>query len=484
MSDKKISRRQALKTMGGLAIGAALPPFIKSRGDKRPNILFITGEGTPENILSCYGSKIHSTPNIDRIAQEGMKFENSYCSNALCAPSRATLLTGKYSHLNGVPENIFGEKKPFDGSQMTFPQVLQANGYKTACFGKWHLRSLPTGFDIYKTLPGFGRYHDPVLIENGKKVKHKGYITDLVGDFTIDAMKQFSKSGNPFCVMAQFKSAHRGWSPDQKHKNWYKEEQIPVPETFDDDYSHRASPAQKAKMRIANMPDYKKIQPDGLTYEERKDFNYQHFIKDFKRVTASLDENIGRILDYLDESGLAENTVVIYTTDHGFFLGEHGWFDKRFMYEEAIRVPTMIRYPGRVQAGSVNSNALVNIDNAPTVLDFAGITPPSEIQGRSFKPLAYGNKVPNWRENFYYHYYEYGPPHWVRAHYGIRTDRYKLIYYYTVNEWELFDLREDPHELTSLYSNPHYSDIIEELKHKLQQERNFYQDHTGKDIDI
>ncbi|MEO6829996.1 MAG: sulfatase [Acidobacteriaceae bacterium] len=510
-----ISRREALKTLGGAALGSALLPATlsaqtgaspashpavrtsrKTRSDK-PNILWITGEGVPLNALSCYGSKLIHTPNIDRLASEGMRFENSFVTNALCAPSRATLLTGKYDHLNGMTSNpnFISPELPqptFDASQETLPKILKRQGYQTAMVGKWHLPANPgeCGFDsfIFKRGAG-GPYYDPNgYLRNtslGSNVIHEasypGYITDNITNFAIDGMKQF-KDG-PFLMMLQFFNDHRPFDPPHKYAHTYDNVHIPAPATFWDDYSHRAAPAREARMRVATMPDFHPSK--DLTYRQRQQWNYQQFMAHFLATMQAQDDNMGRLLDYLDNSGLADNTIVIYTADHGFFLGDHGWFDKRFMYEQAIRVPWMIRYPGHVKPGSVSKDWVVNIDNAPTALDLAGLPVPDDMQGKSIRPLLQGSTPPDWQKSYYYHYYEFATPHWVMPHYGVRTERYKLISYYTINEWELFDLEKDPDEMENLFEwggykvHPAYESVAKDLVGQLKQLREKYKDTTG-----
>lgn len=524
MSDKinSITRREALAKLGGAALGSAMAPAFLSaqtnshvpvspvrvpngppagRSSSRPNILWITGEGIPLKALSCYGSTLIQTPHIDRIANEGMRCDNSFVTNALCAPSRATLLTGKYDHLNGMISNpgetTAGMTHPtFDASQETIAKIFKRNGYQTGMVGKWHLPANPgeTGFDYFVFKQGAGGpYYDPNgYLRNtslGSNVVHEksypGYITDNMTDFAIEGMKQFQQ---PFFMMMQFFSDHRPFDPPHKYEHIYDNTRFPEPGTFYDDYSMRAAPAREAKMRIADMPDFKP--PQDLTERQRKQWNYQKFMQHFLGTLRSQDDNMGRLLDYLDKSGLADNTIVVYTADHGFFLGDHGWFDKRFMYEQAIRVPWMIRYPGHVQPGSVSKDWVVNIDNAPTALDLAGLPVPQDMQGRSVSPLLKGSAPSDWQTSFYYHYYEFAPPHWVLPHYGIRTSRYKLISYYTVNEWELFDLEKDPDEMESLFEwsgykvHPAYQSIAENLVARLKGLREKYKDTTGSPVKL
>ena len=482
---------------------------------KQPNIIFIMSDDHASHAMSCYGSKINTTPNLDRIANEGMRFDNCFCTNSICSPSRATILTGTYNHINGVTTLA----THMDNTQQTFPKLLKKAGYQTAMIGKWHLgqgpEHCPTGFDYWNVLPGQGEYVDPVMIEMGEKKVFKGYVSDIITDQCLDWIEQRDRE-KPFCLMYHHKAPHRPWVPDEKHTHMYEDEEIPYPVTFDDDYRNRAKAAAAAKMRIERdfRPTDVKVEPpdptvpqasldipdniaaysltptDGaepLTFEsseELKKWKYQRYIKDYLRCVASIDDNVGRLLDYLDEAGLAEDTIIIYTSDQGFFLGDHGWYDKRFMYEESLRMPFIIRYPREIQAGSVNANMILNVDFAETFLDFAGVDVPGDMQGVSFRPLLQADVPEDWRTAMYYRYWMHGAHHNVFAHYGIRTLRYKLIYYYSEPlgqegaleqpeepEWELFDLERDPYELRNVYYEPGYANVVKELKdelHRLQ----------------
>lgn len=519
-----ISRKQALKRLGGLALGlplgaplaasAASKPFsqesrfphiiTRKRPDK-PNILWITTEGVPLSVLSCYGSRISTTPNIDRIAKEGMLFNNSFCNNALCAPSRATLLTGKYNHLCGMASNGYNADpdKPyafFDPAQQTFPKLLKEAGYKTGVVGKWHLQSSPgkpvnpaeAGFDyfVFKRGAGGPYYNPKGFIRNtslgGKDMVHKeypGYITDTFTDLAIEGMKQLKE---PFCMAMQFFNDHRPFDPPHKYEHLYDDVRFPEPGTFWDDYSYRSSVAKGANMRIADMKDFDP--PKDYSYRQLQQWNYQVLMRHFLGTLKSQDDNVGRLLDYLDEAGLAENTIVVFTGDHGFFLGEHGWFDKRFMYEEALRIPWLIRYPGLVKPGSTTDAWVQSIDNAPTIMDMVGLPIPGDMQGKSLMPVFENNPPQDWARSMYYHYYEEGPPHWVLPNYGVRTEKYKLISYYTVNEWEFFDLERDPDEMESLlYEDgvsirPGYEDAFKATLEELKSLRRHYKDDTGKPV--
>jgi len=481
----QFSRRDALKRAAQFGIAGSILPSLTSSllaadPDARTNILYIMTDDHAAHALSCYGSKINKTPNLDRIATGGMRFENCFVTNSLCGPSRATLLTGKYSHMNGFRDNKPNAR--FDGSQVTFPKLLQKAGYQTGVIGKWHLGSDPTGFDHWSILTGQGRYIDPIFIENGQRKVVKGYATDVITDQALDFMKT-RPAEKPFCLLYHHKAPHREWTPDDKHGQLYEDQDIPVPPTFDDDYKNRATPARDQQMTIERHltpTDLKRPIPAGLEGEALKKWKYERFIKDYLRCIASVDDNVGRVLDYLETSGLSENTIVVYTADNGFFLGDHGWFDKRFMYEESFRVPLMIRYPKKIVAGSVSRELVINADFAPTILDYAGLPAPADMQGRSLRPILEGKAPADWRKSVYYHYYEFPQPHHVHPHYGVRSDRHKLIHYYTLKEWELFDLQKDPHELKSVYDDPDYAQVREEMTKELKRLRAELKDNDGE----
>ncbi len=457
-----------------------------SSESKRPNILYIMSDDHAAHAMSCYGSRINETPNLDRIAEDGVRLDNCFCTNSICTPSRASILTGKYSHLNGV----LTLNHRMDGRQMTFPKLLQQEGYQTAIFGKWHLGHGgihdPTGFDYWNVLPGQGLYHNPVMHDMGEEKVFEGYVTDLITDFSLDWLERRDRD-RPFCLLTHHKAPHRRWEPDDKHADMYEDIDIPVPETFDDDYSNRSHAAAIAKMRIDRDLDEKDLKippPPGLSGQELKKWKYQRFIKDYLRCIASVDDNVGRMLDYLDEQGLTENTVVIYTSDQGFFLGDHNWFDKRFMYEESLRMPFVVRYPPEIKPGTTNDDIILNTDFAATFLDYAGIETPREMQSYSFRGNLRGETPDDWRTAMYYRYFMHlQGGHYVTAHYGVRTKRYKLIFYYEEEpgpqEWELFDLEEDPQEMRSVYEEPEYADVVEELKAELARLRSEVGDQTN-----
>jgi arylsulfatase A-like enzyme len=390
-----------------------------------------------------------------------MRFDLCLVTNSICTPSRAAILTGKYSHINGVP--VFNR---FDGSQPTLAKYLQAAGYYTGMIGKWHLGSDPTGFSSWNILPGQGTYFDPVFITPDGRKKHAGYCTDLITDFALAFLKDRPKD-KPFFLMCHHKAPHRPWQPDEKHRKQWENVRVPEPETFNDDYATRSDAAREATMRIdrdLKPSDYKLKPPEGLSEAELKKWKYQRYMQDYLACVASVDDNVGRLLDYLDQSGLAANTIVIYTSDQGFFLGDHDWFDKRFMYEESLRMPFLVRWPGRVKPGTASDGMVLNVDFAPTLLDAAGLKVPEDMQGRSFVPLLKGERPGDWRTSMYYRYYHYPQDHRVQPHYGVRTERYKLIYFNKINQWELFDLRKDPHELKNVYADPAYAETVKELK--------------------
>ncbi len=459
----------------------------------RPNILFIMTDDHAAQAMSCYGSVLNHTPSLDRIAREGMRFDNCFSTNSICAPSRAVILTGKHSHINGVRDN----RTEFDGGQITFPKLLRDAGYQTAMIGKWHLRSNPTGFDYWNVLPGQGHYYNPDLIEMGEEKQHTGYVTDILTDIALDWLDKGRDKARPFMMMFHHKAPHRNWQPALRHLDIYNETEFPEPPNLFDDYATRSDAAREQEMSIAEdmLPDYDLKMgeaPDRMTpgqkkawdyayapkkawYEENKPqgkelvrWKYQRYLEDYLGCIQAIDESIGRVLDYLDSSGLAENTLVIYTSDQGFYLGEHGWFDKRFIYEESLRMPFLVRLPERIPAGAVNTDLVSNLDFAPTLLEAAGASVPADMQGASLSRLIRGGEEPEWRQAYYYHYYEYPAVHMVKRHFGVRTERYKLVrFYYDIKAWELYDLEKDPLEMNNVYGDPAYADITAQLKREL-----------------
>jgi len=489
----------------------------------RPNILFIFSDDHALQAISAYGGRLKDvapTPNIDRIAKEGAIFERSYCTNSICGPSRASILTGKHSHINGFIDNT---NCTFDGNQPTFPKYLQQGGYSTALIGKWHLYSDPVGFDHYEILPGQGRYMHPDFVQmDGTDRRETGYVTDVITDKALKWLKEDRDEKKPFLLMCQHKAPHRNWIPAPRHYDLFKDVKIPEPDTLFDDYSNRSEALKEQTMSIekhfywgwdmlmkyGSSPDprflsgYPNLElermlpsekknflaayrdenrsleerlEDGMTDKEVTQWKYQRYLKNYLRCVRALDENIGRMLDYLEESGLAENTIVIYSSDQGFYLGEHGWYDKRWMFEESFQMPFVIRWPGKIKPG-VRSEALIqNIDYAPTFMEAANIKVTEDIQGRSLIPVFKNDgKAPkDWREGVYY-YYSGEAYHSVAAHDGVRSDRYKLFYMPETKEWQMFDLKEDPNELKSVYGDSKYAAAQKEMTELYHQLRKQY----------
>ncbi len=455
---------------------------------KRPNILYIMADDHASHAISAYGSRINRTPNIDRIAQGGVRMDNCFCTNSICTPSRGVILTGQYSHITGVKTL----RDPLDPGRQNVAKLLQAGGYATAMIGKWHLHKDPAGFDYWNILPGQGAYYDPVFIENGEQKKHQGYCTDLIGDLSLEWLKRRPKD-KPFFLMSHHKAPHRNWQPGPKYAHLFDGQTIPEPDNLLDDYSHRSQAAMRARMRVGehmNRNDIKTDFPAGLKGNELRRWAYQLYIKDYLRCVQSVDDNVGRMLDYLKAEGLEENTIVIYTSDQGFFLGDHGWFDKRFMYEEALRMPFLMRYPREIRAGSVNRDMVLNLDFAETFLDYAGLPAPKDMQGRSFRANAHGRTPKDWRQSMYYRYWmHFTNDHYVAAHYGVRTHTHKLVYYYgkpldatgtgkeiAPPEWELFDLKKDPREMKSVYGEAGYAKVQAELVKEMDRLQKLYGD--------
>ena len=479
-----------------LMLSAGCQPY--ETAEERPNIVFIFTDDHTARALSAYGSEVNETPNLDRIAAEGMRFDQCLVTNSICAPSRAVILTGKHSHLNGQLTN--GQR--FDGTQQTFPKLLQAAGYQTSMIGKWHLRSAPTGFDHYQVLIGQGPYYNPRFVTPGDTLHIEGYTTNIITDLALDWLSNGRDAERPFMLMYQHKAPHRAWHPSPDHWEMYGDEDIPEPPTLFDDYSGRATPAAEQGMTIArhlNEVDLKLTAPRSMNeeqaaawaevYDPRNEafheanpegddltrWKYQRYVKEYLRTVAGVDDNVGRLLDYLDETGLSENTVVIYSSDQGWYIGEHGWYDKRWMYEESLVTPLLVRWPGVVEPGAVSDAMVSNLDFASTFLDLAGVEAPADMQGRSLKPIFTGQTPDDWRSSHYYHYYEYPAVHCVERHYGVRTSTHKLIYFYDRDEWELFDLEADPMELNSVYDDPSYAEQVATLKAELARLREHYQ---------
>ncbi len=465
--------------------------FGTAAGPKRPNILYIMTDDHAAQAISCYGSKVNRTPNLDRIATEGMRMDRVFVTNSICTPSRAAILTGKYSHLNGVP--VFNR---FDGSQPTVAKLLQQAGYYTAMVGKWHLGSNPTGFDYWNILPGQGVYNNPTFYDKDGSAEYKGYATDIIADISIEALKNRPKD-KPFFMMSHHKAPHREWTPDEKHRKMFENKHIPEPENLRDDYSGRTDALREQRQSVfrdLTRFDLKLTPPTGLsgpalrewmrtkptevetevdgvkrrlTGKELEDWKYQRYLQDYLACVQSVDDNVGRMLDWLDANGLRENTVVIYSSDQGFFLGEHGLFDKRFMYEESLRMPFLVRWPAGVRPGSTSDAIGINCDFAPTFLDLAGQPTPKDMQGRSFVPIWKGKKPQDWRHAMYYRYYHDPGDHNTRAHYGIRTDTHKLMYFWKKDQWECYDLVADPQEMHNIYNDPKAQKVVASLKQEL-----------------
>ncbi|MCF8233053.1 MAG: sulfatase [Bacteroidales bacterium] len=489
--------------------------------EEPPNIIYIMTDDHAYQAISAYGSDLIETPNIDELAEDGIRFDQAFVTNSISSPSRAVCLTGMHSHKNAVRDNV----AVFDSSQQTFPKLLQEEGYQTAVVGKWHLKSQPTGFDHWKVLQGQGNYYHPTFRTPEGKQKTEGYVTDVITDEAIDWLKN-RDSDKPFMMMYQHKAPHREWWPSQEDLGAFMDEKIPQPKTLFDDYAGRGTAAKEAEMRIKDHMGYSadnKIHPEildelgieefmdwyrpvfkrkynRLTDEERQkwdsvydpinerfqkgppqgdsllEWRYQRYMQDYLACIRSVDRNIGRLMDYLEKSGLEENTLVMYTSDQGFYLGEHGWFDKRFMYRESFRTPLIARWPGHIRPGTVDSNLVQNLDFAETILDAAGVEVPSNMQGRSLVPLFDG-EIEKWRDALYYHYYAFPTIHMVKRHYGIRTERYKLIhFYYDVDEWELYDMKKDPHEMQNVYDKPEYKEVRKMMHRKLDSLRKVYGD--------
>ena len=497
-----------------LLLLTAPDPAVESR-PAPPNILFIYTDDHSAAAVSCYGSGLNRTPHIDRIAAEGMRFENAFCTNGICAPCRAVVLTGTHSHVNGLMDN--GDV--FDGGQITFPKLLQGAGYQTALIGKWHLKTDPTGFDHWAVLPGQGDYYNPDFITPEGKVRDDGYVTDLVTDRSIEWLEDEWDRDRPFLMMTQHKAPHRSWMPGPDHLDLYADVDMPEPRTLFDDYATRGTSAHEQEMEIdrhmylhydlkiepteeelANLqgPDRwikgmrerlsaKQLAAWDAAFRPRNEafrqadlqgddlvrWKYQRYIKNYLRCIASVDDNIGRLLAWLDEQGLADDTIVVYTSDQGFFLGEHGWYDKRFMYEPSLRVPLVVRWPGRVDPGTTTDALVQNLDLAQTFLDAAGVPAPDRMQGASMLPLLEGDDGASWRDSIYYEYFEQGI-HNVQPHYGVRTDRWKLIHFPAGDEWELYDLQTDPDELRNLAPDPEQAERIATLQSELVRLRDVY----------
>ncbi len=505
-----------------------------------PNIMFIMTDDHTQQALHAYGHGLLDTvlfPNMDRLAKEGAIFRQSFVTNSICAPSRAVMLTGKYSHINGKIDNSV----PYDWDQQNYPMLLQQAGYQTALIGKIHLAGTPQGYDYYKVLPGQGSYYNPVFIKDGERLQYEGHSTSIITRFVVDWLDTKWDRSGPFAVNFHTKAPHRNWMPEEQYLDFLEDHEFDFPENFFDDYQGRGSAACEQEMEIVNhmywgwdMKFEKNPftgEPDALpapfarmteeqmdawreVYDPRNEaflkkipedkyeifsesysrgispaflqetpegrelakFMYHRYLRDYLKTVKSVDDGIGEVLDYLEKNDLLENTVIIYTSDQGFYLGEHGWYDKRFMYEQSFSTPLLARYPREIKPGTDIQEMVVNIDLAPTILDYAGVKIPGDMQGKSWREVAAGKKVP-WRDAVYYHFYEYPTEHMVKRHYGVRTERYKLIhFYYDVDEWELYDLDNDPNEMQSVYGDPEYSEIQAMLHRRLEELRDQFGD--------
>ena len=496
----------------GACLSAGLPCF--SQPASRPNILFIMSDDHAWQAVSAYGEsrRLIETPNIDRLAKEGMRFDNFLINNSLCGPSRASFITGTYSHVNGFYNNY---NCRFDGTQTTFPKLLHQAGYQTAMIGKWHLETDPTGFDYWSIFLGQGQYYNPPMIENGQRVKHPGYATDIVTDLSLDWLKRRDPA-KPFMLLCWNKAPHREWEPALRDLDFDHDRTYAQPESLFDDYSGRGLAEHDQNMTIAYTmrlnQDNKLTDPWDLTPEQKKlwdayyaprndtflkklpalnareltEWKYNRFMHDYLGCIKGVDDNVGRLLKYLDDTGLATNTIVIYSSDQGFYLGEHGWFDKRWIFQQSARTPFLIRWPGVVKPGSVNRDLVANIDLAETFLQIAGLPIPARMQGSSFLPQLKGATPPDWRTAFYYHYYEYPADHHVRPHYGIITTNFTLVHFYQPDAgekkqsaialipndyWELFDREKDPGEMRSVFGEPAYAEVQTNLMREVFQLR-------------
>ena len=505
----------------------------KTLPQKRPNIIFMMSDDHAYQAISAYSNHLIETPNIDRIANEGVKFTNACVSNSICAPSRATILTGKHTHIHGKVDNVF----PFDESQMTFPQLMQKAGYQTAMFGKLHFGNNPKGIDEFKILPGQGQYYNPDFNTNDGRITVEGYVTDIIMDMTLNWLKNDRKEDKPFMLFSMQKAPHREWLPAPRHFKEYTKKTFVEPATLFDDYEGRGTAAKTAEMNLLThmnwagdsklypemmaelgikdmsgwdleaferevgrmnkeqravwdsvyrpmMEDFKKKYP-SMNKTELMKWRYQRYMQDYLGCIASVDENVGRLLDYLEETKLDENTIIIYTSDQGFYLGEHGWFDKRFVYDESFKTPLLIKWPNVIKPGTTNTEMVQNLDFAQTILEAAHIVPPSDMQGESLIPLLLGNNEEWTRDAVYYHYYEYPGIHMVKRHYAIITQEYKLAhFYYDVDEWELYDRKNDVNEMNNVINDPAYAEVVVKLKQQLIDLRKEYGDSSELDQEI
>ena len=516
--------------MKKLTLFLLLATSLSVQSATRPNIVFMFSDDHAPHAIGAYNGwlkSVNPTPNIDKLANQGMLFERSFCSNSICGPSRAVIITGKHSHKNGFMNN--GNR--FDGSQQTFPKLLQKAGYQTAILGKWHLKSTPQGFDYWKVLPGQGDYYNPDLLTPEGKVRINGYCTDVVTDLAVDWITNKRDTSKPFLMMCQHKAPHRNWMPALRHLTLYDDIDIPEPATLFDKWEDNAPAARHQELEIdrhmdltfdlfvdpldpnedpmkregrfdrsywrnkqkftdqqrkawdaAYHPKNKAFYEAKLTGKDLVRWKYQRYAKNYLRSVKGVDESVGTIMATLEKLGLAENTVVVYSSDQGFYIGDHGWYDKRWMYEESLQMPFIIKWPGVIKAGSRSDYMIQNLDYAETFLEMAGAPIPSDMQGHSLVPILKGENPKNWRTSIYYHYYEYPSVHMVPRHYGIRTERYKLMHFYQFDEWEFYDLEKDPDELSNIYQNPEAAPVIAKVKKKLEALRKQYDDDSDVSV--
>ncbi len=481
----------------------------------RPNIIYMMSDDHAYKAISAYGYGLNHTPHIDKLAEEGMLFQRAYVTNSICGPSRAVMLTGKHSHINGFKDN----QSTFDGNQQTVAKLMHNAGYATAIVGKWHLHSDPQGFDYWNIVPGQGDYYNPDFIENGVRKRVPGYVTNLTTDFAINWLEQRDKT-KPFFLVYQQKAPHRNWMPEEKYYHLFDSTQFPVPANYFDDYTtrtkaaheqemeiatdmhpaydlklsfdltkdeqkglgnlwhniyNRMTPEEKIRYQTAYTPSIEAFNKANLTGKELAMWKYQRYMREYLRCVQSVDDNVGRLMDYLKANGLDKNTIIIYTSDQGFYLGEHGWFDKRFMYEESFRTPLIIKWPGVTNKKSATNSMVQNLDFAETILDMAGLPVPADMQGKSMTPVLKGTLKGNLHDALYYHFYE-NKEHKVAKHIGVRTDRYKLIYFYEHNEWELYDLQKDKAEMNNLYGKKEYAKVQAMMKEQLASLKQQYRD--------
>lgn len=514
----------SLKIVVLCVCGLLLAPLTQGQ---RPNVVFIFSDDHAPHAIGAYNGwlkSVNPTPNIDKLASQGMTFVNSFCTNSICGPSRAVIQTGKHSHKNGFMNN----GNSFDWNQQTFPKLLQAAGYQTAIYGKSHLKGKPQGYDEWAVLPGQGDYYNPDLITPEGRIRIEGHCTDIVTDLAVDYLHNKRDGDRPFMLMVQHKAPHRAWMPALRHLDLYADEDLPEPPTLFDDWQDNASPARYQELEIdrhmtmdfdlfvgltkdieaahltgdrsswrnmqkmtdeqleawhtAYEPRNKALEEAGLTGKDLVRWKYQRYAKNYLRCVKGVDESVGRVMDTLWELGLDENTIVVYSSDQGFYIGDHGWFDKRWMYDESMKMPLIVKWPGVAAGGSYNIDLVQNLDYAQTFLDIAGAPQPEDMQGRSLKPLLKGEAVEDWRDAVYYHFYEYPSVHMVPRHYGVRTQRYKLMYFYQFDEWEFYDLAADPDELVNQYESPAYVKVVEGMKGRLETLRAEYKDDSDVSV--